>query len=254
MFSVYLQFVHTYPNIKLKIFLRTDIWDTLNFVNKSHVADKIIRIEWNNDDLIALMIKRVCINDDVRAYVENKTSLEYKNIIHDSDNLIKAFYSIFDKQVYKGKREAKVIDWIVLRIVDGLGGVYPREMINFGNEARDIQMIASVDDCTNYLISGTSIKNAYYEVSKKKCVTYLSEFSDLQSHFDRFNGCSKVKFTRNELKNFMRGLKPSGNTMIKRLYDVGVLCPINGKGYNANEFEIPRLFRSGLGMSIKGRP
>ena len=95
--------------------------------------------------------------------------------------------------MYKGQREAKVIDWIISHIIDGLNGIYPREIINFVNEARLILLNNGIDGSTSHLISGTSIKMAYYEVSKKKCATYLSEFPDLQRHFERFNGCTKSK-------------------------------------------------------------
>lgn len=253
LFSVYLQFVQAYPRIKLKIFLRTDIWNTLNFVNKSHIADKMIKIEWDNFSLVKLILKRICTNNDVKLFLEEKNRVSYDELLR-TENIYDAFYSIFESQVYKGAREAKVIDWIVSRITDGLHGRYPREMINFCNAAKDKQLEYDTTDCSNFLISGNAIKEAYYDVSTKKCTTYLSEFPDLHDHFDKFNGQTTPKFTRKKLKQLMRGLKPSGDAMIKQLYDIGILLPVDGISSNATEFEIPRLFRAGLSMVIKGRP
>ena len=51
LFLAYIDFVSRYSNIKLKIFLRTDIWNTLSFVNKSHLTDKTTIITWHEDSL-----------------------------------------------------------------------------------------------------------------------------------------------------------------------------------------------------------
>lgn len=40
LFRTQVTFMGRFPNIRLKIFLRTDIWRNLNFVNKSHIVDK----------------------------------------------------------------------------------------------------------------------------------------------------------------------------------------------------------------------
>ena len=42
LFRTYLSFVNRFPQIKFKIFIRNDIWSTLEFVNKSHISDKCI--------------------------------------------------------------------------------------------------------------------------------------------------------------------------------------------------------------------
>lgn len=252
LFRVYLQFVHRYPRIKLKIFLRNDIWNTLQFVNKSHISDKIMELRWSKESLMALMIKRACSKKEILEYICNKTGISYEDILT-KDNLDKCFYSIFDSQVYKGQNEAKVIDWMMARITDGLGGKYPRELINFGNVSKEIQRINYPEE-DDFLISGNAIKEAYYKVSEVKCATYLSEFPSLQRHFERFRGLDKSSFEREELVVLMKGLKPNRDVMIQHLYEVGILFPIGGPSVNALKFEIPKLFRFGLGLVIRGRP
>lgn len=44
LFRTYLSFVNRFPQIKFKIFIRNDIWSTLEFVNKSHISDKCIEL------------------------------------------------------------------------------------------------------------------------------------------------------------------------------------------------------------------
>ena len=106
-------------------------------------------------------------------------------------------------------------------------------------------------DC---LISGNAIKRAFNKVSVTKCNTYLSEFPTLRLHFDRFRGKDTAKYTREELIELMDGLEQSGNEMIRALYETGMLEAGHGKGSADNSYEIPKLFRVGLGMVLRGRP
>ena len=248
----YLNFVHRFPRIKFKIFLRNDIWSTLEFVNKSHISDKTVELKWDKTSLLEMVIKRIVLDKDIQKYIVDETGLNEEELFL-SPNLETCFYTIFSKQVYKGKREAAVINWIIARITDGLGGVYPREFINLGNFSRDKQISQEVMD-ENCLISGNAIKSAYLDVSSVKCDTYLSEFPSLRSHFERFRGKETAKYTRDELIALMEGLEPSKEEMIRQLYETGILEPQTIKSSSASKFEIPKLFRYGLGLSLRGRP
>lgn len=104
------------------------------------------------------------------------------------------------------------------------------------------------------VISGLAIRNAFSVVSQNKVQTYLSEFSGLKEHFKRFEGASQSVFTKEELLNLMSGLLPEGDNMIRQFYETGIIRPNTSSVVASTKYEIPRLFRIGLGMVIKGRP
>lgn len=85
-----------------------------------------------------MLLKRVLNVDEISEYVINETGLEKEELILPI-NLEEVFYTIFARQVYKGKREASVIAWSLARITDGLGGKYSREFINLANYAQEEQ-------------------------------------------------------------------------------------------------------------------
>ena len=128
LFRTYLSFVNRFPQIKFKIFIRNDIWSTLEFVNKSHISDKCIELTWNQTNLVQMILRRILNNNVILKYIINETGLSQEELLLPI-NLEDVFYTIFAKQVYKGKREATVISWVLARITDGLGGKYPRELI-----------------------------------------------------------------------------------------------------------------------------
>lgn len=252
LFRTYLSFVNRFPQIKFKIFIRNDIWSTLEFVNKSHISDKCIELTWNQTNLLQMILRRILNHNVILEYIINETGLSQEELLLPV-NLEDVFYTIFAKQVYKGKREATVISWLLARITDGLGGKYPRELINLANYAKNEQIeIGSYE--TDCLISGRAIKRAFNKVSTTKCDTYLSEFPELREHFDRFSGKDAAKYSREELIEMMDGLEPSGDEMIRALYETGVLEAQHGKGASDSSYEVPKLFRFGLGLVLRGRP
>lgn len=247
LFLAYIDFVSRYQNIKLKVFLRTDIWNTLSFVNKSHLTDKTTVIVWNGDALKELLLKRAVYNQSIRDFIYSACSCS--DWIKDIDG---CFGVLFPERVYPGSREAKTMSWIIDRSTDGLGGVYPREIINFGNYAvkEELGLKDSLSDefqGEKSLISGLSIRNAFSSVSKVKVQSYLSEFSTLSKHFERFSGLQSADFSQEELIQLMNGLLPEGEEMIRQLHETGVIAYSSGEILTKDtKISVPRLFRNGL--------
>lgn len=81
LFRTYLNFVNRFPRIKFKIFLRNDIWSTLEFVNKSHLSDKRIELSWSENDLLVMLMRRCLNNEMIEEYVMNETGLDKEELL-----------------------------------------------------------------------------------------------------------------------------------------------------------------------------
>lgn len=254
LFTVQRTFVDRYSNIQLKIFLRTDIWNELQFINKSHIADKMVELQWDDLQLLKLVNKRMLQSDNVLKYIEESTSMEFSanNVDeHDKEIQEKIFYSVFEDQVYSGPREADLFDWMASRIEDGQGGRYPRELITFCNEAVK-EEIQSEEHPDESLIGGLSVRDAFFTVSEQRVNTYLSEFPDLEEHFARFDGKKTAEYSHTELHDMFDDLEPNGKKAIDRMVDVGFFE--ENRSGEEKKYEIPRLYREGIGLIIRGRP
>lgn len=254
LFTIQRTFVDRFSNIHLKIFLRTDIWSELQFVNKSHIADKIVNLQWDDPQLLKLVNKRMLQSDTILEYVEESVSEELppKRIENYNQDLQeKIFYSVFEDQVYSGPREADLFDWMTSRIEDGQGGRYPRELITFCNEAVK-EEIQSEEHPEDRLIGGLSVRDAFFTVSEKRVDTYLSEFPDLEEHFARFDGKKTAEYSYTELHDLFDDLEPNGKKAIDRMVDVGFFA--ESRSGEEKMYEIPRLYREGIGLIIRGRP
>jgi hypothetical protein len=244
-----------FPAIQPKVLLRTDIWQELRFTNKSHLADKRITLSWSKDQLATLLLKRACANAPVRSLVEEAVPGLVGNEVESLsvEDREAGLEVIFPSTVYPGEREAQIVDWIVARVTDAQLTVLPRETILLGNLARFEQAKDNGTASTPALLSREAIRDAFTAVSIERVSSYLAEFPDVEEHLRRFRGQQTSSFSRDELEVLMGGLSPSGIAMLDRLYEIGVLEPVRGTTVTAAEFEVPRLYRVGLGLVIRGR-
>src|SRR5262249_5322803 len=142
--------------------------------------------------------------------------------------------------------------WLLKRIVDGLGNSFPREIVHLGNLAVEKQRElnrAEGKHTSSRLISSRALKEAFIGMSAYRCDTYLyAEFPHLAKHFDVFRGSESSTFHREELYMLFQPLSPSGDDAIRAVHDVGLLIPV-GKNVDASrEFKVPLLYQAGMGI------
>jgi len=255
LFRTQINFMGRFENINLKIFLRTDIWNELHFTNKSHIVDKRIELNWNDTQLLRLINKRMIQSELIKGGIEESLGMDIEESElekYDRETQEDIFYSVFEDQVYSGPREADLFDWMTKRIRDGHGGKYPRELISFCNEATRLQLQKD-DNSGDRLIAGLTVRDAYKKVSAQRVNTYLTEFQELDEHFDRFDGRNKAEFSHGELLNMFDDLEPQPEDAIKRMVDIGFFEE-KREGDGGRIYRIPRLYRDGIGLVLKGRP
>ncbi|MDP2208682.1 MAG: hypothetical protein Q8K98_07895 [Bacteroidota bacterium] len=260
-----IEYSNRFSNINLKVFLRTDIYKELQIVNKSHLVSLTVELKWADNLIIKLLVARAVHDRVVRAYCEKilNENLDVAKVISASDELMKkVFHLIFNLNI-NGQTSNTIPShkWIMKRMIDGLGMLYPREFIHLGNQAvikqREINKSLSshTDDGVSEqnsqnMLSVEAIKEAFLEVSKYRCDTFLySEFPHLKNHFDQFKGLTKTFISREELYAMFNGLTPSGANAVRAIYETGLLQPIGNKNVDAClKFTIPPLYKSGLGI------
>jgi hypothetical protein len=246
----------TFPRIQPRVFLRTDLWAEVDLTNKTHLVDKLVTLSWTREQLARLLVKGAMTDPEVRAYVRRRAQGLPEDSDLASDPQIEAgLQALMPATVYPGTREAGIVDWIYARVTDARGTAFPRETIYLGNRSRDHQIrLGSGGTETQALMGREAVRAAFTDVSVARCQTYLAEFPSLRPHFARFQGKTKADFSREEVDAMMEGLRPGGVELLTELFEVGVLRPVDGPVTTAARFEIPRLYRQGLGLVIRGRP
>jgi hypothetical protein len=223
-------------------------------------------MRWRSPWLLKLVVARAVSDPNVQTYCETTVGekVDVAAVINGSDDFVlKVFYAIFEPRMGIIRKEGfgpATHEWILKRLVDGLGMRFPRELIHLGNMAvvrqRELDRIEGKHQ-SERLISSKALRSAFEAVSEYRCETYLNaEFPHLAEHFNCLRGKETSVFTKDQLLADFKGLDPKGEDAIRTVQDVGVISPIGKNADSAKRFEIPLLYRSGLGIverRTKGR-
>ncbi|MBI2618824.1 MAG: hypothetical protein HYW57_01955 [Ignavibacteriales bacterium] len=248
-----------FRNIHFKIFLRKDIYRQLRIVNKSHLVSYTNDMRWRSQWLIKLLVARAVSSPAVQSHCSQALGqqVDVGAVINGNDEFVlRVFYSIFESDMGIIRREgvrSRTHEWMMKRLVDGLGMRFPRELIHLGNTAVALQKDLNRNEgpsSPGTLISARALRQAFVGVSEYRCETYLNaEFPHLARHFDALRGKEKPSFSRDELYGLFEKLTPSGDDAIRAIHDVGLMTPLGKNVDSALRFEIPLLYRSGLGIT-----
>lgn len=250
------QYGNQFTNIQLKIFLRNDLYRQLHIVNKSHLISFSTEMKWRSALLLKLLVSRAVVDPHVKAYCESLLGekVDVTNVILNDDSYVKkVFYAIFEPTMGSGAQSTPAHQWMLKRLIDGLGNSFPREVIHLGNMAVEKQRELNRHNgkhTSTRLISTRALREAFGMISAYRCDTYLyAEFPHLAKHFDVFRGSESPTFHREELHMLFEPLSLKGDDAIRAIYDVGLLIPVGRTVDSASHFKIPLLYRAGLGVT-----
>ena len=258
------QYGNQFKNIHFKIFLRNDIYRQLHIVNKSHLISYTTDMKWRGPLLLKLLTARAVVDPQVQAYCQEMLGepVDVTSVILGSDEyVLRVFYTIFEPTInQQGSEDQSALSthqWILKRLVDGMGNSFPRELIHLGNRAvekqREYDRIEGKHNSTR-LISMKALKEAFQSISQYRCDTYLySEFPHLAKHFDVFRGSDSAMFHREELYMLFEPLSPKGDEAVRAVFDVGLLMPLGSNVDSSRKFKVPLLYRPGLGITERKR-
>ncbi|MBI3527870.1 MAG: hypothetical protein HY067_07865 [Betaproteobacteria bacterium] len=168
LFRVYLDLL-ALSNVKLKIFLRTDIWTRITsaqgFREASHIT-RHVTISWNRGSLLNLVLRRALHNASIRDAYGISQDLPRQSV----DAQEKFFYRMCPEQVDVGPNKSNTFDWLLTRTRDGTKENAPRELVHFLNSLREVQVkrfeIGQDEPEGEQLFARPSFKDALPEVSK----------------------------------------------------------------------------------------
>lgn len=195
LFRVYLDLL-ALSNVKLKIFLRTDIWTritTEGFREASHIT-RHVTISWNRSSLLNLVVRRTLHNDAIRQAYSVGEDLSRQSV----DAQEKFFFRLCPDQVDVGPNKPSTIDWLLTRTRDGTKSNAPRELIHFLNCLREVQIrrfeIGEAEPEGEQLFARPSFKDALPEVSKVRLEqTLYAEYPVQKQWLEKLRGAKTLQ-------------------------------------------------------------
>lgn len=247
LFHAYLDLL-ALQNIRLKIFLRTDIWHritTSGFREASHIT-RHLTIEWNEASLLNLIARRAAQNESILLHFRLKRDV----VLASAKSQMNFFNLIFPSQVEIGLRKPSTFDWLVTRTSDGSRQAAPRELIHLLNSIRNVQVrrleIGDPDPDGGCLFARTAFKEALPEVSRTRLQqTLFAEYPEARPYIEKLRG-EKTQHSVDTLATIWKQSPEVTLKVARMLTDVGFL---EERGEKENPiFWVPFLYRDALDL------
>ncbi len=228
-----------FSNIKLKLFVRRDLFRRIiagGFVNLTHVNARKIEIEWEDDDLLSLLRKRV---------LENSEFIEAVGLSKEA-SAEEVFAVLFPAKVDAGSRRPTTWTWMILRIRDGNNVKPPRNLIDLAVRAREAQLRREDRKPETFnkdapLISSDALKYGLEALSGQRVEdTLLAEAGENSVVIELFRN-GKAEHNSDSLRHALG--KEDYDDSLKYLVAIGFLEKVGGT------YKIPALYRGGLNIT-----
>lgn len=214
---------------------------TEGFTALSHIeARRAATLSWGQKDIQLLIVKRFAANSRVRTiFGIDKLRIEQNDMEHS----VEVFNKFFPPQVVPGKRQSDTLGWLYHHCEDGRGVVTPRDIIDLLEFALKAQVnnLERGSESPDYLVGGQALRDAFIELSKKKCRTYLeAEFPEFWPDIKKFEN-SKAEHNAASLTGLF------GENFKERVDDLRAIGFLQHRP-KSNTFVIPFIFRIGMNM------
>lgn len=247
LFRVYLD-VFGLDNVRIKIFLRTDIWNRITkegFREASHIT-RHVTISWNRTSLLNLIVRRALYNRSLQEHF----GVTYEQVIESIEAQEEFFFRMFPDQVEGGPNKPTTLDWMLGRTRDGTQINAPRELIHFLNSLRTRQMrrfeLGESHPDGESLFARAAFKEALPEVSEVRLSqTLYAEYPEFRDALEKLRGerTSQRVETLALIWNMDQG---QAHQLANDLVDVGFF---ERRGSRENpDFWVPFLYRDALSM------
>jgi hypothetical protein len=188
--------------IRFKVFLREDIWEWLNFDNKSHFNGRDLLLEWTRVDFLRLALRQATQSRQFKNLVDRISPVP--NIDQaPEEELNRALDLLWGSRRRKGQKAKYVSRWVFERLTDSSGSTFPRSLSALLNGAKEHELTykgqTSIQPPTDRLLRGKSLEIGLEEASKERCDAIKQEYPNLSDFFNALEGVNALA-TKDELE------------------------------------------------------
>ena len=245
LFRVYLDLLD-FKHIRLKIFLRSDIWNRITsegFREASHIT-RHVTVNWDRSSLLNLIVRRALHNEGLRGFYDT----DLGDVLKSTQSQETFFFRMCPDQVDVGPNKPTTLDWMLSRTRDGTQLNAPRELIHLLGSLRTQQLrrfeLGEPPPDGEALFARPSFKQALPEVSEVRLTqTLYAEHPDLRAPIEALRE-QRTSQRLDTLAAIWKTDDASARGLASRLVEVGFFEQRGTR--EAPEFWVPFLYRDSL--------
>ncbi|PWK16525.1 MinD/ParA family ATP-binding protein [Tumebacillus permanentifrigoris] len=186
-------------NIKFKVFIREDIWERLNFTNKSHFNGRDVLLQWSRIDFLRLALRQSLYSRQYKEQVDKFFPIQ--DIDNSSEeSVLNALQILWGMRREKSRNSKYVGRWVHERLTDASGTTFPRVLGLLLSAAKEheLQYIdqSHVPSPTDRLLRSQSLNVGLISAAKHRSSEIKEEYPELENVFSRLHNfpdiCTKL--------------------------------------------------------------
>lgn len=237
-----------------KIFLREDIWNQLNFVNKGHYVGRSLQLSWDEADLWRLVLRQALQSSSTLSQaLEQEFGITVGRLeTFELGQLRRSLYPLWGERMGRG-RKAFTYNWVRTRIADSNENCFPRSLVLLLEEAVHNEKNFSTEYSSEIVLRPKSLIDAFPTVSKQRVDEVRNEYPELEEPLDRLQS-GRSPIDENSLSDIWNVQDGELSLRIKEMVEAGILRERSRpKDPPPRVYSIAELYLYGLGMVRKGQ-
>lgn len=234
--------------IALKIFLRTDLWESLSFPEKSHLQTRTLQLVWDEPNLWRMVLKRALQSEGFRALChscgvdpvlspDQVEQAPHETLNHHMDALV-------EQRIWSGKNSL-TRNWMIRRLTDAKSTVYPRDVLCLIKESMRLEGDRIQEQkrlSPDAVLSREAVADSLLPTSELRVEAVREEYQELIDVLPRLRGAP----AKGPIRDLRPLLEPDVDRQLERLVRAGIL---EARG---DDYSVPPLYLHGLGMARLG--
>lgn len=238
-------------NIKFKTFIREDIWNRLNFTNKSHFNGRDVLLQWSRIDFMRLAVRQALYSGYYKQLVDKYFPIQDIDSATE-ESLIDALQILWGMRREKNRNSKYVARWVYERLTDASGTTFPRVLGLLLSAAKEheLQYIdqSHIPSPSDRLLRSKSLNEGLINAAKHRSQELREEYPDLEIVMDKLTNltdiCGKKElellYKESQIKDFTL------DDFIKILLNIGLISEEFIKG--EIQYRFADLYVHGFGM------
>ncbi len=249
--------LHNRPlrQFQLRVFLRLDLWERLDFNNKSHFGStRVVTLEWNRDSFLRLAWRFACGGSEPfrRLALDRLGQPGFDEQAATEERLRAALSPLWGTHRDRSTK-GYTARWVFSRMGDTKGNAFPRALAALLTEAksRELQCRESSEKPPNdRLLRANSLTEAFKSASEQRVRELRNEYPSLGDFFQHARAL-RSQFARHELDELcsgpLAGSFTSSAALLEQLTTAGVIEA--AKSTSQYDFRFADLYIEGLGVT-----